>query len=74
MIAGGVAANLELRRQLAEALPLEIEYAPIQLCTDNAAMIATLAYYRTQRDQPVSPFALEIQPSAPMQQRQENDV
>ena len=45
VIAGGVAANQELRRQLSERLPLEIEYAPMQLCTDNAAMIASLGYY-----------------------------
>lgn len=74
VIAGGVAANLELRAQLAQALPLDIQYAPIQLCTDNAAMIATLAYYRSSLDQPVSPFELEIKPSASMQQLQENDV
>lgn len=74
VIAGGVAANLELRRQLAEALPIAIDYAPVQLCTDNAAMIATLGYYQAQRSQPVSPFELEIQPSASMQQLQEDDV
>lgn len=69
VIAGGVAANQELRRQLSAALPLNIEYAPIQLCTDNAAMIATLAYYETQRVQPASPFQLEIQPSLSMMQK-----
>lgn len=74
VIAGGVAANLELRAQLAHALPCEIEYAPIQLCTDNAAMIACLGYYRAQHTPPVSTFELEIQPSASMQQLQENDV
>ncbi len=66
VIAGGVAANQELRRQLSARLPLDIEYAPIQLCTDNAAMIATLGYYRSQIDHPVSPFALEIRPSLSM--------
>src|ERR1044072_1071856 len=45
VIAGGVAANQELRRQLSERLPIAIEYAPMSLCTDNAAMIATLGYY-----------------------------
>jgi N6-L-threonylcarbamoyladenine synthase len=48
VIAGGAAANQELRRQLSERLPLPIEYAPMSLCTDNAAMIATLGYYRSQ--------------------------
>ncbi len=44
VIAGGVAANQELRYQLAEKLPFPIEYPPMQLCTDNAAMIAGFGY------------------------------
>ena len=66
VIAGGVAANLELRRQLQERLPLDIEYAPMQLCTDNGAMIATLAYYYAQRMPASDPYALEIVPSLSM--------
>ena len=66
VIAGGVAANQELRRQLCEALPIKIEYTPIQLCTDNAAMIAALGYYRAQIDQPANPYDLEVQPSLSM--------
>lgn len=66
VIAGGVAANQELRRQLSERLPLAIEYAPMQLCTDNAAMIATLGYYYAQKQAPISPFELEVQPSLSM--------
>jgi N6-L-threonylcarbamoyladenine synthase len=66
VIAGGVAANQELRHQLQERLPLQIEYAPMQLCTDNAAMIATLGYYYGQKVAASSPFTLEIQPSLSM--------
>ena len=66
VIAGGVAANQELRRQLSEKLPIDIEYAPMQLCTDNGAMIATLAYYYAQKMDPVSPFDLEVIPSLSM--------
>ncbi|MDO5343445.1 MAG: tRNA (adenosine(37)-N6)-threonylcarbamoyltransferase complex transferase subunit TsaD [Candidatus Saccharibacteria bacterium] len=66
VIAGGVAANQELRRQLREALPIDIDYAPIQLCTDNAAMIATLGYYRAQIDAPSDPYDFEVQPSLAM--------
>lgn len=66
VIAGGVAANQELRRQLADALPIAIEYAPMQLCTDNAAMIGALAYYKSQAVEPVSPFSVDIAPSLSM--------
>lgn len=66
VIAGGVAANLELRRQLQERLPFVIEYAPIQLCTDNAAMIATLGYYYAQVKDPADPYSLEVIPSISM--------
>lgn len=66
VIAGGVAANQELRRQLSERLPLAIEYAPMQLCTDNAAMIGTLAYYYAQKVDATNPLELEVIPSLSM--------
>lgn len=66
VIAGGVAANQELRRLLSERLPIQIEYAPMQLCTDNAAMIATLGYFYVQKKDPVSPYELEVIPSLSM--------
>lgn len=66
VIAGGVAANQELRRQLQEALPIPIEYAPMSLCTDNAAMIATLGCYHAQKLSPTNPYDLEVLPSISM--------
>ena len=66
VIAGGVAANQELRRQLSERLPLTVEYAPMSLCTDNAAMIATLGYFYAQKQQPANPYELEVIPSLSM--------
>lgn len=66
VIAGGVAANQELRRQLSARLPLHIDYAPMNLCTDNAAMIATLGYYYAQKMQPTDPLDLEVVPSLSM--------
>ena len=66
VIAGGVAANQELRRQLSERLPIQIDYAPMQLCTDNAAMIATLGCYYAERHAPSDPLELEIIPSLSM--------
>jgi len=66
VIAGGVAANQELRRQLQEALPIPIAYAPMNLCTDNAAMIAALGYYMHQSLPPTDPRQLEVIPSLSM--------
>jgi len=66
VIAGGVAASQELRRQLSERLPLPIEYAPMQLCTDNAAMIATLGYFYAQQTPAANPYATEVTPSLSM--------
>ena len=66
VIAGGVAANQELRTQLQARLPLPIEYAPMQLCTDNAAMIATLGYFYAQNQTTTSPLDFEVQPSLSM--------
>lgn len=68
VIAGGVAANQELRRQLAEKLPFPIEYPPMQLCTDNGAMIACLGYYVAQALPPTDPRDLKVIPSLPMSQ------
>lgn len=66
VIAGGVAANQELRRQLAQQLPIAIEYAPMKYCTDNAVMIAALGYFYAQHAAPADPYALEVAPSLSM--------
>lgn len=66
VIAGGVAANQELRRQLSERLPIDIDYAPTELCTDNAAMIATLGYYYAQKRASSDPRTLDVTPSLSM--------
>lgn len=66
VIAGGVAANQELRRQLSGALPIPIEYAPMSLCTDNAAMIATLGYYMYRADITCDARELQAIPSLSM--------
>lgn len=66
VIAGGVAASQELRTQLSARLPLPIEYAPMSLCTDNAAMIATLGYYYANKMPATSPYDLEVIPSLSM--------
>jgi N6-L-threonylcarbamoyladenine synthase len=67
VIAGGVAASPELRRQLAAALPIEIEYPDMKLCTDNGAMVATLGCFKVMREQPkADPYTLDIRPGLSM--------
>lgn len=67
VIAGGVAASPELRQQLRERLPeVTFEYPPMNLCTDNGAMVASLAFYEAQRKAPCDPYALEVQPTLSM--------
>jgi N6-L-threonylcarbamoyladenine synthase len=67
VIGGGVAASPELRRQLTERLPIPIEYTDMKLCTDNAAMIASLGAYTALLNQPTAdPNALEIAPNLSM--------
>ena len=67
VIGGGVASSPELRRQLAERLPINIEYTDPKLCTDNGAMIATLGCFHASLGQPtVDPYTLDIQPNLSM--------
>jgi N6-L-threonylcarbamoyladenine synthase len=67
VIAGGVAANQELRRQLSDRLPIEAQYTDPKLCTDNGAMIASLGCYKAMLGQDtVSPYDLQIQPNLSM--------
>ena len=46
-LAGGVAANQELRAQLGKAVSPVPIYPDMKLCTDNAAMFAAVAYYQS---------------------------
>ena len=51
LLGGGVAANNSLRTALQEmcdsyAPPIKLLVAPKQYCTDNAVMVASLAYYK----------------------------
>ncbi len=67
VIAGGVAANQELRWQLSQRLPCPIEYTDPKLCTDNGAMIATLGCYKMKFSQSAAdPYNLDISPNLSM--------
>ena len=66
VIAGGVAANQELRRQLSETLPLSVEYPDLKLCTDNGAMVAALGCYKAKERHLADSYRLDIEPSLSM--------
>lgn len=67
VIGGGVAANTELRQQLADRLPFPIAYTDMKLCGDNGAMIATLGCYHFMHNRPAAdPFTLEVSPNLSM--------
>ena len=67
VIAGGVAASPELRRQMADRLPVPIAYTDPKLCTDNGAMIATLGYFKMELGEPTAdPYSLDIAPNLSM--------
>jgi len=64
LLAGGVAANISLRTRLEQELrPLNIRfnYPPIEFCTDNAAMIASAAFFHLLRGEQHG-FELDVEP------------
>ncbi|HEX6262507.1 MAG TPA: tRNA (adenosine(37)-N6)-threonylcarbamoyltransferase complex transferase subunit TsaD [Actinomycetota bacterium] len=52
LLGGGVVANTRLRERMSEEAGrrgVRLHYPPPELCTDNAAMIASAAYFRIRR-------------------------
>ena len=45
LVAGGVSANLALRAALEATVDVPVCFPPLELCTDNAAMIASAGYF-----------------------------
>jgi N6-L-threonylcarbamoyladenine synthase len=63
LLAGGVAANALLRKEMAERLaPTPVLIPPPALCTDNAAPIASLGYFRFTRGERAG-HDLDVQPN-----------
>lgn len=67
VIAGGVAASTALRSMVAERLPVQMNYAPFEYCTDNGAMIAALGYELAKAGRAIDPHELEANPSLSVQ-------
>jgi len=49
VLAGGVAANKELRRKFQEQSPVPVYFPKFAYCTDNAAMVAAAAHFCGQK-------------------------
>ncbi len=57
VVAGGVGANLSLRKRLAEGVRRQgaaVYYPEIEFCTDNGAMVAFAAAMRLQHSSPIT--------------------
>ena len=73
VVAGGVGANRELRRQLnalcAQA-GVRVHYPELHLCTDNGAMIAMAAAMRLQSGMQVAEprYSFDVKPRWPLQE------
>jgi N6-L-threonylcarbamoyladenine synthase len=60
-LGGGVTQNKRLRAYMAEKLKLPIFWPRLDLCLDNAAMIAGLAYHK----QPLTSYDLDPETRIP---------
>jgi N6-L-threonylcarbamoyladenine synthase len=61
-LAGGVAANVRLRQQLRDATELPVRIPPIRFCTDNAAIVGSVAYYQHLAGRVID-LAMDIEPN-----------
>jgi N6-L-threonylcarbamoyladenine synthase len=64
-MAGGVSANQMLRQKMRKETELPVRYPPLNLCTDNAAMIAAAAYYRYELGLR-TPLDFDVRPMWPL--------
>jgi N6-L-threonylcarbamoyladenine synthase len=61
-LAGGVAANKRLREMMLARTKLPVLIPDVDLCTDNAAMVAAAAFFRLQAGH-TSPVDLDVKPN-----------
>lgn len=66
VLAGGVAANEKLRNMFHNTFGDKLIIPPPNLCTDNAAMVASLGYFLAQTGSSADPLTLETNPSLSM--------
>jgi len=66
VIGGGVAASQPLRKLVKTRLKTGVDYTDVGLCTDNGAMVASLAFYKSKNISPSDIDTLDIDPSLSM--------
>ena len=70
VVAGGVGANRQLRAALDEQAArrgFDVFYPPVELCTDNGAMIAFAAALRLQQHEPPGSPTFTVRPRWPLE-------
>jgi N6-L-threonylcarbamoyladenine synthase len=71
LVAGGVSANRALREAFLNQEEFRVHIPPLSLCTDNAAMIAAVGYYRYVKGQRDG-LDLDVLPTWPLSRVMEN--
>lgn len=67
VVAGGVAANQALREEMARLEgETKVIFTPLELCTDNAAMVASLGVFHASLGSAKDPLDLEVKPALSM--------
>ncbi|MGC2167219.1 MAG: tRNA (adenosine(37)-N6)-threonylcarbamoyltransferase complex transferase subunit TsaD [Gallionella sp.] len=65
VVAGGVGANQQLRKQLTESITKRggtVFYPDLEFCTDNGAMIAFAGALRLAQQQPIRDYRFNVKP------------
>jgi len=65
IVSGGVSANSALRESIMETVAQPVYIPPLELCTDNAAMIAACGYWRFEAGQRDG-YDMDVDPSLPL--------
>jgi N6-L-threonylcarbamoyladenine synthase len=65
VVSGGVSANQALRESMEAKIDRPVYIPPLELCTDNAAMIAACGYWRYQAGQRDG-YDMDVDPSLPL--------
>lgn len=67
LLAGGVSANVQLRKTMLARAAVPVSLPPLQLCVDNAAMIAAAAFRHFERGER-SGWDLDVVPALKLQE------